>query len=391
MDASTLRAWWAHRQGLDGSLDGADPAEVLETSGWARSVGGAGPYLTMRTRAGSTRSEVDTAVAGLAIHELPAARGCTYLVPAAHYALALTVSQAAVDEHERATARRLGVTEGELDRLCTAVADALDEPLDATSLSELLGDTTTDTLAVALAVLQGRGRIRRVPVHGRLDQERYWYVRWDDGPLAAGSPFPSLDEARTELARSFLAWAGPASLAQLRSFTGMSPAEASAALAGCDAVPAPSAGERERERDPLLLADDLDAFLAFDPPTGPAVSLVAGTDGLFLLRQAPADHLADGDADHPLLKTGAADIVDLPCHAIVDRGRLVGLWEFDVDTGTIAWATFQAPTEAVRDAIATTEAWVHTELGDARSSRLDRPESRRSRIEALRAHNPHHP
>src|SRR5687767_314764 len=39
MDIVTLRAWWAHRQGLDGSLAGAKPAEVLSRAGWARSVG----------------------------------------------------------------------------------------------------------------------------------------------------------------------------------------------------------------------------------------------------------------------------------------------------------------------------------------------------------------
>ena len=51
MDASTLQAWWAHRQGLDGSLTPATPAELLARSGWARSVAGVGPYLTLFSRA----------------------------------------------------------------------------------------------------------------------------------------------------------------------------------------------------------------------------------------------------------------------------------------------------------------------------------------------------
>jgi hypothetical protein len=41
MEMARLRAWWWHRQGLDGGLDGAKPAEVLARGGWARSVGGA--------------------------------------------------------------------------------------------------------------------------------------------------------------------------------------------------------------------------------------------------------------------------------------------------------------------------------------------------------------
>src|SRR4051794_10534177 len=82
MDETKLQAWWWHRQGLDGSLQGKTAAEVLERSGWARSVAGVGPYLTLFSRAGIRRADADAAVAKLEIHELPAARGCTYLLPA---------------------------------------------------------------------------------------------------------------------------------------------------------------------------------------------------------------------------------------------------------------------------------------------------------------------
>jgi len=67
---------------------------VLNEAGWARSVGGANPYLTLFARAGLGRAAVDAAVAALEIHELPSARGCTYVVPAGDFALALTVGQA---------------------------------------------------------------------------------------------------------------------------------------------------------------------------------------------------------------------------------------------------------------------------------------------------------
>ena len=93
MDEPRLRAWWWHRQGLDGSLKGKSPAEVLERSGWARSVGGVGPYLTLHSRAGISREAADKAVADLQIHELPTARGCTYVVPASDFALGLTVGE----------------------------------------------------------------------------------------------------------------------------------------------------------------------------------------------------------------------------------------------------------------------------------------------------------
>src|SRR5258708_30168064 len=91
-----LRAWRWRKQGLDGSLAGQTAAEVLARTGWARSVGGAAPYLTLFARAGLRRAEVDAAVAKLEIHELPCARGCTYVVPAVDYPLALAAGPAPV-------------------------------------------------------------------------------------------------------------------------------------------------------------------------------------------------------------------------------------------------------------------------------------------------------
>src|SRR5512137_1353309 len=94
MDETKTRAWWWQRQGLDGSLAGRSAADVLDRAGWARSVGGANPYLTLFARAGLGRAAVDAAVAALDIHELPGARGCTYVLPAKDFALALKVGQA---------------------------------------------------------------------------------------------------------------------------------------------------------------------------------------------------------------------------------------------------------------------------------------------------------
>lgn len=389
MNADVLRAWWAHRQGLDGSLEGADPAEVLAAVGWARSVGGVGPYLTMHARAGTARKEADTAVAALAIHELPSARGCTYVVPAEDFALALTVSQGFGDG-EAATARKLGVPDKEIDRLCEVLLDALaDQPLDPAGIKDVAGDAARNlgpagrknglatTLPVALGRLQSSGQIRRVPVNGRLDQQRYRYVRWDAGPLAAGAP--SVDDARTELAERFFTWTGPATLGHFRWFSGLGAAAAKSALAPLDLVPVDGLD------DHLVLACDAAELLAFDRPSSPEVSLIAGIDSLALLRR-DADSLVErADSEHPLLASErGGGLADLPDHAIVDRGQVIGLWEFDPGDGEVVWATFAKADAAVRDAVATTEAFVRDHLGDARSFSLDSPESRKPRLDLLR-------
>ena len=86
-DAVKLRAWRAHRRGLDGRLEGKPAAAVLAETGGARSVGGAGPYLGSFARSGVGREAMDRELAAVEIHELPGARGCTYVVPAGDYAL----------------------------------------------------------------------------------------------------------------------------------------------------------------------------------------------------------------------------------------------------------------------------------------------------------------
>jgi hypothetical protein len=75
---------------------------------------------------------------------------------------------------------------------------------------------------------------------------------------------------------------------------------------------------------------------------------------------------------------------DLPSHAILDRGRLIGLWEYDPDARSIVWMTFDAKRPPkLRAAVEETEAFVRDQVGDARSFSLDSPKSRRPRIDAL--------
>ena len=91
--------------------------------------------------------------------------------------------------------------------------------------------------------------------------------------------------------------------------------------------------------------------------------------------------LADEDRD--LQAVGG--VQDLSNHAIFDRGRLIGLWEFDPGSSNIAWRCWVPATPELKAAVARTEAFARNQLGDVRSFSLDSPESRQGRIEALRA------
>jgi len=394
MDTKKLRAWWWVRQGLDGSLARARPDEVLAKAGWARSVGGVGPYLSLFARAGTTRADVDAAIARLEIHELPSARGCTYVLPASDFAIGLRAAQAFADAPIR-QAEKLGVTAKELDTLCEAVLGALGkEPLGPDEIRKATGDASRSlgeegkkkgvgtTLPLALGRLQALGEIRRVPSNGRLDNQRYGYVRWKDNPLRKYRG--SVDDAQREIAARFFRWVGPATLGELQFFLGAG-VKVSKEIAGALGLVPPEAGS-----DRLLLPEDAEAFRAFEAPKAKSVPVLVGSlDSVSAARRDVRTLLDDADVERKVVvdrKVGTlGGLADLPSHAILDGGRLVGLWEYDFDAGRIVWASFVGKTKALEAAVARTEAYVRDELGDARSFSLDSPKSRAPKLDALRA------
>ena len=391
MDTNKLRAWWFHRQGLDGRLRGHSSASLLAETGWARSVGGAAPYLSLFARGVVARETIDAAVASLEIHELPAARGCTYVVPAADFALALSAASF-FGEGEMKVAAKLGVTAAEVSKLCDAVRKALAKgPLDPEEIRQATGNASRSlgeegkkkglvtTLPLALGSLQTTGEIRRVPVNGRLDQQRYRYCLWKPNPLAKSKLTP--EEIHTELARRYFRWIGPATLAEFQWFSALSAKAAKAALEPLKLTPL-------SKQDPrLLLPADRERLEAFKTPTQAQYALTPSLDGLMLLKRNTRELIDPADLKHLVFRHkayAAAKLDDLPSHGIFDRGRLIGLWEYDLATESIAWASFTPASKDLTNAVHVMEDFVRAQLGDARSFSLDSPKSRTPRIEALR-------
>jgi hypothetical protein len=408
IDMAKLCAFWAHRQGLDGSLRGRNPAGVLERAGWARSVGGVGPYLTLFARAGTSRAAADEALQALEIQELPAARGCTYVVPASDFALALRAGQESGDGEMRVAAK-LGVTGKEVEALCAAVLKALAAAaargaaasgaaasLDPDAIRAATGKASrslgeagrkkglTTTLPLALGRLQRSGDIRRVPVNGRLDQQRYAYTLWKPNPLAKDRR--STADALTGMARRYFRWVGPATLGEYGWFAGLGVKATKEATEPLGLVPAEPGSDR------LLLPEDVAEFRAFKTPAKPQYALVSSLDAISAARRDVSSLLDARDRNRKVIAHKVAVAVgglsDLPSHAILDRGRLVGLWEFDPDAGAIVWATFGPRDKALEMAVRETEAFVRDQLGDARSFSLDSPKSRTSRLKSLREFRP---
>jgi hypothetical protein len=394
---SKLRAWWSHRQGLDGSLATLSPASILERAGWARSVGGVGPYLTLFSRGGIGRQRVDAAVAALEIHELPSARGCTYVLPASDFALGLKVGQGFGHESDMKVARKIGVTDHEIDKLCEAIVTGLaKQPLDPSELRDVTGGATrslgpegkkkgmTTTLPLALGKLQSQGEIRRVPINGRLDQQRYRYALWRPNPRHNYKL--SSEEAYTQLALRFFSWIGPATVAEFQSFSGLGAKVSKAAIESLKLVPLSNGSER------FIFPKDRAEFEDFQVAAKPQYALTSGLDSIALLHRDLKALLDPSDLKRMVPgERGEAEVGGLsylPHHAILDRGRLVGLWEYDQLQQSIVWMSFGTRDRPLSKAIGQVQDYIRTQLGDARAFSLDSPESRAVRIQALRKAQP---
>jgi hypothetical protein len=346
----------------------------------------------MHARAGTSREAADAAVEKLEIHELPAARNCTYVVPAEDFALALAVGTGFKDGDLR-IALKLGVTEKEIDELCEAVVKALaKDALDPDQIRERVGGAArslgeegkkkgmSTTLPMALGRLQTMGEIRRVPVNGRLDQQRYKYTLWRPNPLAKFKL--QTEEAMTELARRYFSWIGPATAAGFQTFAGLGVKATQAAMAPLKLVPLADGDPR------WMFPRDREEFEKFSIPKEPQYVLASSLDTLGLLGGGLKELLAPADEARELFlekdTRNAASLSDPPSHVILDRGRLVGLWEFDTSTELIAWMPFIKKNKDLEKAVARTEEFVRTQMGDARSFSLDSPKSRAPRIAFLR-------
>jgi hypothetical protein len=230
--------------------------------------------------------------------------------------------------------------------------------------------------------LQTRGLIRRIPTDGRLDQQRYRYVAWTPRPLDEKRRLG--DEAiAIELARRFFRWTGPATVAELAWWGGLGVKAARAAALELKVVPLQEDSER------LMFPDDRDALLAMTVPREPRISFVSSLDNLVHLRRAVAPHLDARDVSRSVpgsKKDSVGALSDLPYHAIVDRGRVIGLWEWDGVNGKLEWRTFTKSAEVDRRVAREGEAlaaYVAQELGDVRSFSLDSPEKRTKQVADL--------
>lgn len=387
-----IRAYLAHRQGLLAFLTKSN-REVLSDVGWVRSVGGHNIYIALHSRNGSNKAQTDQDAKNHQIYEFASARGCTYFLPSDDFQVGIKAGQGFNDASAIRTAKtKLGFTDEDLIKLKSGIVNSLKNgALDTGGIKKELGDLVvnfgeagkkvgqTTSLSLGLLSLQAEAQIRRVPKGWTLEAQSYEYELFPNAPVVDDSYLK--DQCYTDLAQKYWNWIGIASLAHFQWFSGLGVGAAKKATDGLNLVPVEGT-------DLFIHADNEADFRNFEVPKEPVYRLITALDSLFLLRREveslfdPKDLAGTGENE----KRGGGLVAsnDLRNHAIVDRGRIVGLWEYETSSQSLVTALFVPMNEELESEIRRTEAFIRDELGDCRSFSLDSPKSRQATIDQLR-------
>lgn len=228
--------------------------------------------------------------------------------------------------------------------------------------------------------MQVEGKIRRVPTNGRLDNERFGYARWNDSPLNDGAI--DRQAAFVALAQAFWSWLGIAKAADFQWFTSLGVKASKEVLDQLELQPI------EPGSDWLALPETIQDFAHFSVPAESKPVLVSCLDSIILLRRDAVALVAEKHQQAVIAgekgRVLVGGVKDIDNHVILDRGRIIGIWEFDTEAGELVWHTFDRPTEAIREAVAKTEVFVRDDAGDARGFSLDGVKSRKPKIALLK-------
>ena len=324
------------------------------------------------------------------------------LVPRSDVAPALALGAAAYRKRNDREMEKLGVKARELDRLAERVLAALAEgPMEPARLREMLparairslGDAGkklghATTLPVALRMLEARGAVRRSPVGGTLDAERYEWGTDDSGAAIGVTDAPGL---ASSAARRYFEMSGPATRKDLATWSGATQRDAAAAMELLGLEPVEVQG----------LADDywaLPEHLAQvrKPPEAPQVVLVPFRDPLLDGRATVRPLVRDEHAEVQVENWGAGskrlgEVKSLHHRVIVLSGAIGGLWDYDPDEERVIWTTFDPVKGKIRKEVERQCAEVGTFLrdsfGHARVYPMESAKSRAGRLAVIRGLN----
>ena len=407
-----LRVSLAQARGLAVAAQGFPPVpgrsivQVLEETGFVRTLGGSDVYLAVRARVpGMRREELEGVVEAHEAQIVPAVRGCMYLVPRRDVPLALRMADVVSRSRHERDQEKAGIRPGEVEEVGRAVLQALREsgPLTTDALRKALPPGTVRSLGdagkkvglssplpPALRMLEFDGHVERTLEGRRLDSERY---RWR---AAASSPFAGVQvpadpvDLFAGMARIFFRAAGLGTQKDFAGWAGISQRDAKAAVERAGVLPVTVDGEdevhyllEERRDLPEASADAVSAvaFLPFE-------------DNLVHLHGGPARVVDEAHHAMPVPVWGSSETTTIgearhmSLRSVVAEGKVSGFWEYDPDAREVVYRGFDGLSAATRkklDAAALDLShFLADEIGHGRSFTLDTDEELRKRSARIR-------
>ncbi|MEA2562110.1 MAG: hypothetical protein QOH06_3614 [Acidobacteriota bacterium] len=377
--------------------------QVLEETGFVRTLGGSDIYLALRARIpGMRREDLEAVVEAHEAQIVPAVRGCMYLVPRRDVPLALRMADVVSRSRHERDQEKAGIRSGEVEEVGKAVLETLRErgPLTTDALRKALPAGTVRSLGEvgkkvgissplpgALRMLEFDGHVERT-LEGRLDSERY---RWR---AAARSPLEGVQvpedpiDLFAGMARIFFQAAGLGTIKDFAGWAGISQRDAKAAIEKIGVLPVIVEGDGEVHYliEERRLEESADAVSA--------VAFLPFEDNLIHLHGGPA-RVVD-EAHHAMTvpiwgsskTTTIGEARHMSLRSVVAEGKVSGFWEFDPDAREVVYRGFDGLSAATRkklDAAAQDLShFLAEDLGHGRSFTLDTDEELRKRSVQVR-------
>ncbi len=373
----------AQRLGTEAFTSAAD---VLNATGWVRTLGGVDAYLSLRARAPNLSvDDVHAELASGQLRVVPAARGCIYLVPATDATLALALAERLWRKRIPRDLEKAGSSLAEVEALGAPILAALaDGPRTTPQLKAALGSRVpslgaagkkvgiSSLLPPALRLLEFQHELSRTTVTGRLDTETYLWSRRTEDDAAESFVAEALAQA---LATRLLRWFGPITVDNASGFTGLGKTPLKRALAA-------------------LGTPTDDGFVAADqqlPAPSPGPHFLPGFDNVMIWLGGPTRFVAEADLDRPTHIWGMSkhdktwrNAKHTLTRTVIHQGRVVGIWEFDPDAQRVVVGAYSPGLPAAAEAEAERVGHFLTTLGNARAFSLGTDDRLRARCETVR-------
>jgi hypothetical protein len=380
-----------HRQFLDRPFGSKNLMDLVRSVGWLYSPGCSTPYLSLWARLAAFKTE-DLNKLVFDEHkliQLETLRGCTMLVPRDQAAVALRIRPRTFTELAKQARPMMPVTDAEMDRLKTAVLQALEgrtrttQELQKAVPAALVKDFGADlkrigflnSLALALNLLKEEGRIIKIQSRRRLDSSDYSFVLVAD-LLPEIDPFSMrTQEACARLAEQYFRAESPARIKDFAWWAGINVTDA---MKGAEEVKprlVPLAVEGTKD-EYLVSESEIDDLMKFNPaPTESAFSLIPYRDTYLKGQREIVDRfLRQEHADKPFSRWKGKLIND-PLATIIRNGQVVGVWEWNLsskDVDLLLFEDISKPVEkAIRKRASELATFIRNNLGEIRLQGLD--------------------